>query len=1038
MNISEISIKRPVTIIMLVLIIIVLGVVSFFRIPIDLMPTMNLPMAIVITSYQGVGPQEVENFVTKNVESALATVNNMKSIQSQTSEGSSIVIVEFNDGTDMDFATLQMREKLDLIRDYLPDGVESPMVIKMDPNMLPAAQISVSSTRLDDIELKRIVDDTVKARMERLDGVASVSVTGGIEREIKVELDPVKMQGYGVNFSQVISILQMENSNLPGGNVEYGNRNLIIKSKGEFTSVDSIKNVPITLPQGNIVYLQDIARIIDGYKEQTTYTRANNEKSIGLSIQKQTTANTVKVVNLINKEIEKLKMEFTDIEINTSFDQGEYIEESISSVVSNIIIGAILSILILFVFLRNIRSTMIIGISIPISIIATFVLMFLTNTTVNIISMGGLALGVGSMVDNSIVVVENIFSHRLENKGRIQAAIEGTKEVAGAILASTLTNVVVFVPIIFTEGIAAQIFKQMALTVTISQLVSLGVALTLVPMLSSKMLKISREDKTKKNLIDNIFYVWERFFNSLDEFYRKVLAIVLKRRLITVVIVTIVFALSMALIPFVGVEFIAPSDQGQFTVDIELAQGAQLEDTDEVTKKVEEIISEYQEVTQIFVTVGGGGSMLAVESGSSNGASISTTLVPKNERKKSTTQIVEEIREKVSGIPGADIKVNETSMMSMGGAFGGAPVSIEISGYDFDQLKTLADEVVLKVKEVEGTRQVESSISDGKPEAQIYVDRQKASQYGLSTMQVASAIRMSLQGQVATRYRIEGDEIDVRVSLPEGSTKTYEQLKSVAIQSPTGANLLLGDLAEIALQEGPTSITRKNQTRYVTVSAELFNRDTGSANTEISEKLSTLNLPDGYSISYGGESQQIADSFRSLAMALMLSVLLIYMVMAAQFESLLQPFVIMFTIPLAFAEAVLGLAVTGRSLNVASFIGIIMLAGLVVNNAIVLLDYVNQLRGRGMERNEAIIKAGPSRLRPILMTMLTTVLGMIPLALGIGEGAEIQAPLATVVLFGLLLSTVLTLLVIPVIYTLFDDLQKRFSRKNKRASQITV
>lgn len=681
---------------------------------------------------------------------------------------------------------------------------------------------------------------------------------------------------------------------------------------------------------------------------------------------------------------------------------------------------------------------MIIGISIPISIIATFVLMYLSNTTVNIISMGGLALGVGSMVDNSIVVVENIFRHRQENKGRIQAAIEGTKEVGGAILASTLTNVVVFVPIIFTEGIAAQIFKQMALTVTISQLVSLGVALTLVPMLSSKMLKVSREDKSKKNLMDNIFYAWERLFNSIDEFYRKVLAIVLKRRLITVVIVAIVFALSMALIPFVGVEFIAPSDQGQFTVDIELAQGAQLEDTDEVTKKVEEIISEYQEVAQIFVTVGGGGSMLAVESGSSNEASISTTLVPKNERKKSTTQIVEEIREKVSGFPGADIKVNETSMMSMGGAFGGAPVSIEISGYDFDQLKTLADEVVLKVKEVEGTRQVESSISDGKPEAQIYVDRQKASQYGLSTMQVASAIRMSLQGQVATRYRIEGDEIDVRVSLPEGSTKTYEQLKSVAIQSPTGVNLLLGDLAEIALQEGPISITRKNQTRYVTVTAELFNRDTGSANTEISEKLSTLKLPDGYSISYGGESQQIADSFRSLAMALMLSVLLIYMVMAAQFESLLQPFVIMFTMPLAFAEAVLGLAVTGRSLNVASFIGIIMLAGLVVNNAIVLLDYVNQLRGRGMERNEAIIKAGPNRLRPILMTMLTTVLGMIPLALGIGEGAEIQAPLATVVLFGLLLSTVLTLLVIPVIYTLFDDLQKRFSRKNKRASQITV
>ncbi|MFZ5987791.1 MAG: efflux RND transporter permease subunit [Bacillota bacterium] len=1040
MNISELSIKRPVTIIMCILIIVVLGAVSFVSVPIDLMPSMDFPMAVVITNYEGVGPQEVENFVTKTVESAVATVNNMKSIRSETSEGSSIVIVEFNEGTDMNFASLQMREKIDLVKGYFPEGVENPTVVKIDPNMLPVAQIGVTSKVRGEVELKGFVENHIKSRLERLDGVASVSVTGGVTREITVELDGSKMSNYGVNFNQVASTLQMENVNLPGGSVEYGNKNLIVKSKGEFSSVDSISRIPIVLPQGNIIYIRDISEVKDGYKDKTSYTRMDLQDSIGLSIQKQTTANTVEVVNIIKSEINKIKKDNPDVEINLSFDQGQYIEKSINDVTTNGIIGGFLAVLILFVFLRNIRTTLVIAIAIPVSVISTFVLMYLSKTTLNLISMGGLALGVGMMVDNAIVVLENIFRHRQEGKSRLESALIGAKEVGGAIIASTITTVVVFVPIIFTEGIAAEIFKEMAITVTFSLLASLAVALTIVPMLSSKMLKVSKGEKSRKNVLDSLLDLWERFFKSIDELYRRILRVVLNKRLVTLLIAGVIFVLSgtSVLMGLIGVEFISATDQGQFIVDIKLADGILLEETNKITSRVEEFISKIPEVDKMFVTVGGNGNRMITTGTESHTATVNVTLVSRSERKRSTGEIVEIVRKEVEKIPGADINVRNLSM-SLGGGGGGSglaggdPVSIEISGDDLEQLKAIALEVEKVVKEVEGTRQIETSIAKGRPEAKVYVDRDKASIYGLSTMQVASTIRTSLQGQVATRYRISGDEVDVRIKLPDETKNTYEKLKDVKVLSPLGINVPLGDIVKIDVEEGPASIERRNQTRYVTVTADLFKRDVGSANSEIQEKLARMPLPDGYNIEYGGQNAQIRDSFSSLLKALLLSILLIYMVMAAQFESLSQPFIVMFSVPLAFSGAALGLAVTGRTLNVASFIGVIMLSGIVVNNAILLIDYINQLRSSGVDRDEAVIKAGPTRLRPILMTTLTTVLGMIPLALGIGEGAEMQAPLATVVIFGLTLSTMLTLLVIPVIYTLFDDIYMKLKGKAKQS-----
>lgn len=1033
MKLYEVSIRRPVTVFMCVLMVLVLGGVSLLRLPIDLMPQMNFPIAIVITSYPGVGPQEIESIVSKNIENAIATVNNIKTIQSQSSEGQSIVIAEFNSGTDMDFATLQMREKIDLIKKFFPDDVEAPIVIKMDPNMIPAVVLGVSNGK-DEAELKRFVEDKLKAGIESIDGVASVSVTGGKTEEIKVNINSQKLSGYGLSFNKIITALQSENLNQPGGTVEYGDKNLLVRSTGEFKSLDQIRNIPIVLPAGSVVYLRDLAEIKEGYKSGDTYNRMNGKTSIGLTVQKQTNANTVKVVNLVKKEIENIQKENPDIKINLVFDQGQYVEKSISNVAQSAVIGAILAVLILFIFLKNIRTTLIIGTAIPISIIATFVMIYFSGITLNLVSLGGLALGVGMLVDNAIVVMENIYRYRSEGHSRVEAALMGTQEVGSAILASTLTTIVVFLPIVFTEGITSEIFKQMALTVTFSLIASLIVALTLIPMLSSKFLKLVKYHEASKNKrLNKILDKWDDTLNNVDNFYRRVLGWVLIHRTKTILIVLSVFVGSLLLIPLVGTEFFPKMDQGQFTVDIKLPEGNLIKNTDEITREVEQILSNVPEIEKVFVTVGSSGNNMMISGSTSNKANMNITLKPLSERKRSTAQVVDEIRKKVSLISGADIKINEVSS-TFGGISSSAPVSINIFGPDLDKLSEIAGNVEGIIKNIKGVRQAKTSMAEGRPEAQIYVDRDRAAYYGLGTVQIAGLVRTAVEGKVATTYKVDGNEIDVRVGFLEEQEKTYTQLKDIKILTPMGVEVPLIEIADIKIEKGPITITREGQERYVTVSSDVFGRDIGSVNRDIDESINKISLPPGYSIEYGGEQKQMMEAFSSLILALLLAVVLVYMVMAAQFESLLHPFIIMFSIPLAYTGSAIGLVLTGRSLSVPAFIGVIMLAGIVVNNAIVLVDYINTLRRRGMEIHEAILKAGPTRLRPILMTTLTTILGLFPLALGIGEGAEAQAPMATVVIGGLTTSAILTLVVVPVIYTLFDDIAVRIKRKGKNSA----
>lgn len=1038
MKLSKVSIQRPVTTVMVVFIVILLGIVSIGRLPVDLLPSFELPYALVMTSYNGAGPQEIESLITKPLESMVGTVSNLKNITSTSSNGSSMIFVEFNDGTDMDVAMLNMREKIDMIKDFLPEDAEDPLVMALDPNMMPVMEIGVSGNE-DLVKLKQIVDDEITGKIERIEGVASVSVTGGKAKEIRITLLPDKLKGYNIVPSTVAQSIAAENLNLPAGEVKQGTSTLTLRAVGEFNSIEEIRNLPITTP-GGVIYLRDIAEVEEVFKEMTSYAYINGQSSISLSIQKQSTANTVQVSKQINKVLDQLRTELKDIEITTIYDSAEFINSSIGNVASTAILGGILAVFILFIFLRNIRSTFIVGTAIPVSIITTFALMYFSGLTLNMVSLGGLALGVGMLVDNAIVVLENIYRHREKGASRIDAADEGTTEVGMAVLASTLTTIAVFLPIVFVEGIAAKMFKEMALTVTYSLTASLVVAVTLVPMMASKILKVEKVDEIKRRKITTkIFDKWSAVLDKVDKGYRRVLHWTIHHR-VKAALITIGVFIGTLLIPafgLVGMEFFPASDEGSFSISITLPKGTVIEETFEVVEQVQARLESIEEIQEVFVNIGGGGSMISTGT-SSNRATLTVNIGSVKERKRSVDEIADEVRNLVSDIPGAEFSVTGSSSMMMGG--GGSPISIQIAGDDLEQLELIANDVVALVESVEGTREVTSSIEDGIPEAQITINRNKASLYGLNMATISNTLKTAVQGSVTTKYKVDGTEIDVRMVYDTSKSEYLKDIRNIAITSPMGVNVPLSEVADISISQSPTSIARDNQKRVVTVNSSLFGVDMNTAKTAIEQKLQSYPMPEGYSYEFAGEVEEMMESFASLGLALLLAILLVYMVLAAQFESFLHPFTIMFSVPLALTGAILALFVTGRTLSMPSFIGLIMLVGIVVNNAIVLIDYIIQLRQRGYNRTEAILEAGPTRLRPILMTTLTTVLGMIPMALGIGEGGETMAPLATAVIGGLSLSTVLTLVVIPLNYTLFDDIsvKLRGKRKKNKTQQMTV
>lgn len=1035
MSLIKFAVNRPVTMIIMVSVLLILGFFTYSKLTVDLLPEMELPVAAIITSYGGAGPEEVESGVTKLLESALTTVSNVDTIQSISTAGQSIIIMMFKWGTDMDAAGIEIKDSIGYVEGFLPSGVEDPMVVKMDPTMMPIMQIGVSGEDLEQVQ--EIAEEVIEPRLSRIPEVASVIITGGQDREVKVEVDPVRLENYGLTLSQVAQVLQMENFNMSSGKVTRGDREYYVRNMQEFETVEDIRNVAILTPTGASLRLGDIATVTDGYKEMEQYTRVNHKEAVGIHIMKQTDANTVKTSELVRKELAKIQQERNlDFEVDVVYDAASYVQRSINSTIRMIFEGALLAVLVLFLFLRNMRSTLIIFTSIPLSIIATFIMMYFYGTTLNLITMGGLALGVGRIVDDSIVVFENIYRHRSLGLSPMEAAITGASEVGGAILAATMTFIAVFLPMVFVEGLASIVFSPMAMTISFAILCSLFVALTIIPLMSSRILNDQSMQRTRtgSGRIFNIMQKFGHWIDGLGERYKVLLQACLNHRRRVIIIVTLLMVASCAAIPLVGAEFLPTTDSGEISVSIETDKGSSLDDTDEIVRQVEARILDIPEVETVFTSVGSTGTMLMSMGGGSNNSTLYVKLCPKNERQRGVEIVAEEIRQKLAGLAGAKYSVSvmdSTSSMGMGSS---SPVVVRISGDDLDVLKELSTEVADIVRSTPGTREVTSSLTDGNPEVQIRIDRDRAAAYGLTPMQVAGEIKSAMDGTVATRYKVEGEEIDVRVSYASESYNDMDYLTNMTILTAQGAVVKLSQIATFELAQGPVQIIREDQVRKAEVSAELLNRDLNSVMTDIQARVAQMNLPAGYEISYGGENEEMMESFASLAIALLLAILLVYSVMAVQYESFFNPFVIMFSVPTCIIGVVFGLLVTGRAFSITAFIGVIMLVGIAVSNAIVYVDYLKQLRERGMERNAAIVEAGRVRLRPILMTAFTTILAMLPMAIGLGEGAELIAPLATVVIGGLLASTLITLVLVPVVYSIFDDWGRKISARFSKGS----
>ncbi|SMB89869.1 hydrophobic/amphiphilic exporter-1, HAE1 family [Thermanaeromonas toyohensis ToBE] len=1022
MNLPRLAVNRPVAVLMSILAAMLLGMVALTRLPIDLLPELNLPYAAVITNYQGAGPEEVEKSISKPLEEALGTVHGIKNIRSMSMMGTSVLVLEFEWGTNMDFATLEMRERIDRVQGFLPDGADKPMVVKMDPNMMPVMTLALYGDK-DEARLKDLAENIVKKRLERLEGVAAVSVTGGFKREIQVLVYPERLNFFGLSLAQVVQTLAGENTTFAAGKVEDAGKNVLVRVTGEFKSLEEIERIGFPTSGGGIVRLKDIAKVEDTHAERTSLALLDGRPAIGLSIQKQAGANTVAISREVKKAISEMASSLPPgVKVEPIVDNAKYIEAAIQGIYRDMLWGSLLAMALILLFLRNFKSTLVIGLTIPVSVITTFVLLYFDRLNLNLITLGGLSLGIGRMVDDAIVVFDNIYRHRQLGEEPVQAAISGTGEVANAVVASTLTTIGVFLPVAFVQGLASQLFTPMAFTVALSLLASLAVSLTVTPMLAARILagELPKEERTGRGLWQ---VLWSgSWLTSLTSFYKRALQWSLNHRPAVILFTLAIFTGGLALIPAVGVEFFPASDEGTINISLELPKGTLLSETSRVAERIVEIIKGEPEVKSIYEVVGGSTSQMSILSGETPEiASITVRLVDRSERRRSSEEVASALRRKLRQIPGAKITVTAASGFESGGLTQ-APVQVDIHGDDLFTLKELALQVKQIVSQVPGTVGVESSFTQGRPQVEVIVDREKAALYNLSSAQVGNIVASAVGGKVATRYRVGGEEYDVRVQLPLSSRRTLMDLENLTVPSPLGIQVPLKEVARFKIDTTPSTINRYNQERVASVTANISGRPLGDVIQDIRRGLSELKLPPGYRFEFTGQNKMMLESFGQLGMALVMAILLVYMIMAAQFESLFHPFIIMFSIPISLTGVVLALLLTRRTFSVTAFLGVIMLAGVVLSNAIVLVDYINLLRRRGLPREEAILQAGATRLRPILLTAFTTILAMLPLAVGLGEGAEMQAPLATAVSGGLLVSTLLTLVFIPVLYTLLEDL----------------
>ncbi|HHJ53288.1 MAG TPA: efflux RND transporter permease subunit, partial [Caldithrix abyssi] len=993
MKLVEVSIKKRITLSMIYLIVTGFALFSFSQLKLDLFPSIDFPVVGIITEYKGVGPEDMENLIARPIEEAVSATKNVKNVKSQVSQGVCVTTLEFEWGTDMTKAEDDVRKRIDMVRKYLPDEATDPLTFAFDPSMMPIAFILINSPDMGPAELRQLGEDRIEPLLERVDGVAMVETAGGLQRQINVKLNPVKLAAHHLSPSDIVRAIRAAGGLLPAGTIETQTTNFNLHIASDFQSLDQIKHALIKYEGGQPLVLKDVATVEDGYKELTSDVRVNYNQGVYLRVFKQSDANTVQACRNVREALVKIKDVLPrDVELRMVYDQSEYIMSSIGNLGDTALMAFVIAFLVIYFFLLNIRGSIIMGLAIPISVITTFAVMMLANLTLNIISMAGLALAIGMLVDNSIVVLENIYRHRESGDDKFTSAHIGASEVAMAITASTLTTIGVFLPVLFVPGIAGELFNDMVVTITFSLFVSLIVALTLVPMLGSRILRL--ESEMKKVRLAGMKKAIRNFINRISESYAKTLHWSLHHKKWVLIATTVLFLLSLVIIPFIGGDFLPQSDQGFISLTVSREKGTPLRETRKTVLQLEKIVKdEIPEATDVLAIFGQGEGIFALIGGSGSEAiNFRVRLTPMEQRKRSQSEIEDELRKKLDRIPGVSYQFLRPGSFSTERA-----IDVKIFGNDIDQAKGIAKRLKRKMEQVPGLVDVDINMKRGGKALRIIPDRQRLNDLKLTTLQVADMISTAIQGEVAARYYEKGDEYDIMVRLGKSYRQNKEALKHLLIPTVSGKMIQLQQVARVEETEAPTTIFRENQERYVSVGCDLSGTDLSSAVKRIKQIIADEHIPSDFQVIIGGTAEDQQESFFYLTIAFFAAILLVYMIMASQFESLVDPFIIMFTVPLSVIGVFFALFITGTTLSVMALVGIVMLVGIVVNNGIVMVDYINQLRRKGEGLLQAVEEGGRVRLRPVLMTASTTILGMLPLAFELGSGSETWAPLARAV-----------------------------------------
>jgi len=1037
MGLPHFSIRRPITTLMSVLFVILFGSISLFNLPQELFPPISFPQLTVATVYSNAAPEEIETLITKPVEEAVGTVSGLRRVRSISKEGISLVFGEFGWNENMDFATLKVREKIDLMKERLPRESEEPLVMKHNPLERPIMTLSVTGKR-SPVAVREIARRDIKDSLEKVEGVASATISGGLEREILVEIDQARLFARDVPIMDVVHAITNANLNYPAGTIKESFYEYLIRTLGEFQTVEEIRDIPVKTikddenmyqaspedeerkiaHETNLVLLRDIADVKDTYKERTSYSRYNKNATVLVSVQKQAQTNTLLVVNRLKRVIGQLEEELPeDIGIVVVNDESKFIRESIKGVRDAAILGGIIVFFVLFFFLRNWRTSGIVTVSMPVSIMAVFIAMHSGGISLNMMSLGGLALGVGMLVDNAIVVLENITRHREMGKLANQASGEGAQEVSNAIIAATLTTVFAFLPMGFVYGMAGQLFKQLAFTVICSLIASLFVALSLVPLLYTKIKSVSGHEQVFTKYVDRFEAFLKNFLENKSKGF---------------IAVIVIFILSLMVYQALDKELLPKMDQGKFVVKVNMPAGTNLEGTNQVVMKIENFILSLPEVRDASVIVGSTRGKRPEDIFQRLEAHQAEMVVRlKAKRRIRTKELVQKLDKKISDIGLEDVRVE---YLLDEGVFGGtveesSPIVIEVKGKNIPEMQVIVQRLIVMLNNIRGIYGVKTDTPERAPETQVIIDKDRAALYQLSVVDIAQTTQAALRGYIASEFKEKGYEVDIRVRLREIDRDNFDKLARVQLNSPTGTKVPLGSLVRFVSSRGPNEIKRRDQERTIIVSANIFRRPLKDIVGEIERGVEKMKVSDEYTVKLAGESEEMKISFASLRNAIILAVILVYMIMAAQFESLWQPFIIMFTFPMAIIGVILALMLTGTSVNVVVLLGVVVLGGIVVNNGIVLIDYINILRAKGMSVYDSVCEASKARLRPILMTAVTTILSLIPMSLAAGEGAELRAPLAISIMGGLFVSTFLSLFIIPSLYLASHELRVKIFKR---------